>query len=54
MSRDILNLRLSLSWYDWFNWKDGMYDENPPLSSEDEYKIGQALRQETDNMRWPI
>ena len=54
MSRDILNLRLSLLWYDWFNWKDGMHDETPQLSSEDEYKIGQALRQETDNMRWPI
>jgi len=53
-SHNILNLRLSLLWYDWYNWKDGMYDETPPLSSEETDKIGQALRQETDNMRWPI
>lgn len=51
MSRNILTLRLSLLWYDWFNFKDGMYNE---INSEEERTISQALRQETDNMRWPI
>lgn len=53
-SRNMMTLRLIVLWYDWFNYEDGMYDENPPLSSEEESNIALALRQEADNMRWPI
>lgn len=49
-----VNLNLSIVWYDWFNYEDGKYDENPPLSSEEEFNIAQALRTVADNMRWPI
>ena len=54
MSRDILNLRLSLLWSDWFNWNITLVQTDSSLSSEEENKISQALKQETNNMRWPI
>jgi len=47
-SLDILNMRMSIIWHDWFG-NDGVF-----MSSEDERNVAQALRQEADNMRWPI